>query len=208
MSNQNIINLNEEDLAITKRILLKEQNIRILASKYLDFMNHFNSFSRNEMTQILNEILNEIDLIEINVLKAENIQKLKQMDKIYHINISEKLSENISETKKEISEYNEKLIIAQKEKNDKIQYEEIGKIINGYDTQETLNQKINKVEKENKEILQKTELINNKLNVESNKMALLLSLVNDLKNNFDKDLDNIITIQEENINTNKRDLDS
>ena len=33
MSNQNIINQNEEDLAITKRILLKEQNIRILASK-------------------------------------------------------------------------------------------------------------------------------------------------------------------------------
>jgi hypothetical protein len=198
--------LNEEDLAITKRILLKEQNIRILASKYLDFMNHFNSFSRNEMTQILNEILNEIDLIEINVLKAENIQKLKQMDKIYHINISEKLSEEISETKKEIAEYNEKLLIAQKEKNDKIEYEEIGKIINGYDTQETLNQKINKVEKENKQILQKTEMINNKLNVESNKMALLLSLVNDLKNNFDKDLDNIITIQEENINTNKMDL--
>jgi hypothetical protein len=206
MSNQNIINQNEEDLAITKRILLKEQNIRILASKYLDFMNHFNSFSRNEMTQILNEILNEIDLIEINVLKAENIQKLKQMDKIYHINISEKLSEEISETKKEIAEYNEKLLIAQKEKNDKIEYEEIGKIINGYDTQETLNQKINKVEKENKQILQKTEMINNKLNVESNKMALLLSLVNDLKNNFDKDLDNIITIQEENINTNKMDL--
>ena len=206
MSNQNIINLNEEDLAITKRILLKEQNIRILASKYLDFMNHFNSYSRNEMTQILNEILNEIDLIEINVLKAENIQKLKQMDKIYHINISEKLSEEISETKKEIAEYNEKLLIAQKEKNDKIEYEEIGKIINGYDTQETLNQKINKVEKENKQILQKTEMINNKLNVESNKMALLLSLVSDLKNNFDKDLDNIITIQEENINTNKMDL--
>ena len=206
MSNQNIINQNEEDLAITKRILLKEQNIRILASKYLDFMNHFNSFSRNEMTQILNEILNEIDLIEINVLKAENIQKLKQMDKIYHINISEKLSEEISETKKEIAEYNEKLLIAQKEKNDKIEYEEIGKIINGYDTQETLNQKINKVEKENKQILQKTEMINNKLNVESNKMALLLSLVSDLKNNFDKDLDNIITIQEENINTNKMDL--
>jgi hypothetical protein len=158
------------------------------------------------MTQILNEILNEIDLIEINVLKAENIQKLKQMDKIYHINISEKLSEEISETKKEIAEYNEKLLIAQKEKNDKIEYEEIGKIINGYDTQETLNQKINKVEKENKQILQKTEMINNKLNCESNKMALLLSLVNDLKNNFDKDIDNIITIQEENINTNKMDL--
>ena len=208
MSNQNIINLNEEDLAITKRILLKEQNIRILASKYLDFMNNFNYYSRNEMTQILNEILNEIDLIEINVLKAENIQKLKQMDKIYHINISEKLSEEISETKKEIAEYNEKLIIAQKEKEDKIQYEEIGKIINGYDSQETLNQKINKIEKENKQILQKTKMINNKLNDESNKMALLLSLVNDLKNNFDKDIDNIITIQEENININKMDLDS
>ena len=189
MNEQNV--LNEEDSAITKRILLKEQNIRNLASKYLDFMNHFNTFSRNEMTQILNEILNEIDLIEINILKAENIQKL---------------SEDISETKKEISKYNEKLILAQKEKDDKIQYEEIGKIINKIDTQEILNQKINKVADENKRILQKTEMINNKLNCESNKMALLLSLVNDLKNNFDKDIDNIITIQEENINTNKMDL--
>ena len=53
MNEQNV--LNEEDSAITKRILLKEQNIRNLASKYLDFMNHFNTFSRNEMTQILNE---------------------------------------------------------------------------------------------------------------------------------------------------------
>ena len=171
-------------------------------------MNHFNTFSRNEMTQILNEILNEIDLIEINILKAENIQKLKQMDKKYHSNISQKLSEDISETKKEISKYNEKLILAQKEKDDKIQYEEIGKIINKIDTQEILNQKINKVADENKRILQKTEMINNKLNCESNKMALLLSLVNDLKNNFDKDIDNLITIQEENINKNNLDLDS
>jgi hypothetical protein len=206
MNEQNV--LNEEDSAITKRILLKEQNIRNLASKYLDFMNHFNTFSRNEMTQILNEILNEIDLIEINILKAENIQKLKQMDKKYHSNISQKLSEDISETKKEISKYNEKLILAQKEKDDKIQYEEIGKIINKIDTQEILNQKINKVADENKRILQKTEMINNKLNCESNKMALLLSLVNDLKNNFDKDIDNLITIQEENINKNNLDLDS
>ena len=206
MNEQNV--LNEEDSAITKRILLKEQNIRNLASKYLDFMNHFNTFSRNEMTQILNEILNEIDLIEINILKAENIQKLKQMDKKYHSNISQKLSEDISETKKEISKYNEKLILAQKEKDDKIQYEEIGKIINKIDTQEILNQKINKVADENKQILQKTEMINNKLNCESNKMALLLSLVNDLKNNFDKDIDNLITIQEENINKNNLDLDS
>ena len=208
MTNQNIINLNKVDLTITKRILLKRQNIRILASKYLDFMNHFNTFSRNEMTQILNEILNEIDLIEINILKAENIQKLKQMDKKYHSNISQKLSEDISETKKEISKYNEKLILAQKEKDDKIQYEEIGKIINKIDTQEILNKKINKVADENKQILQKTEMINNKLNCESNKMALLLSLVNDLKNNFDKDIDNLITIQEENINKNNLDLDS
>ena len=51
-------------------------------------------------------------------------------------------------------------------------------------------------------------MINNKLNCESNKMALLLSLVNDLKNNFDKDIDNLITIQEENINKNNLDLDS
>ena len=218
MNEQNVLNeedsaitkriLLKEQNAITKRILLKEQNIRNLASKYLDFMNHFNTFSRNEMTQILNEILNEIDLIEINILKAENIQKLKQMDKKYHSNISQKLSEDISETKKEISKYNEKLILAQKEKDDKIQYEEIGKIINKIDTQEILNQKINKVADENKRILQKTEMINNKLNCESNKMALLLSLVNDLKNNFDKDIDNLITIQEENINKNNLDLDS
>ena len=41
----------------------------------------------------------------------------------------------------------------------------------------------------NEKIINKTEKINKKLKEHSNKMALVVSLINDLKNNFDNDID-------------------
>ena len=68
--------ISSDDQVITRRIILKEHNIRKLATKFLDLMTKFKSLTRNEMVPILSEILNEIELIEISVLKAENIQKM------------------------------------------------------------------------------------------------------------------------------------
>lgn len=181
--------ISSDDQVIARRIILTDVNIRKLASKFLDLYSKFKSLTRNEMVPILNEILNEIELIEISILKAENIQKMKQIDKSHNTSIATQIENNITSILSEISNCNEKLLTSKKNKDYKIHCEEIAKMINNYDTKETLNTKIKSLEKENEKIIKKTEKINKKLKEHSNKMALVVSLINDLKNNFDNDID-------------------
>ena len=181
--------ISSDDQVIARRIILTDVNIRKLASKFLDLYSKFKSLTRNEMVPILNEILNEIELIEISILKAENIQKMKQIDKSQNTSITAQIDQNINSILKEISNCNDKLLTSKKNKDYKIHCEEIAKMINNYDTKETLNTKIKSLEKENEKIINKTEKINKKLKEHSNKMALVVSLINDLKNNFDNDID-------------------
>ena len=189
--------LNEDENFIINRIILKEMNIKKLTSKYLDFMNKFNNLTRNEMGNLLDQMINEIDLIEINLLKSENIQKLKDYDQKYLNNISKKIDENILQTKNEIQNYNKKLQESQEEKDYKIHCEEIAKQINEFDNLDNMNKKIEKTEEENKTILHKSKMIENRIENDSNKISLLISLVKDLKNGLDKDVNNIILEQEE-----------
>ena len=181
--------ISSDDQVIARRIILTDVNIRKLASKFLDLYSKFKSLTRNEMVPILNEILNEIELIEISILKAENIQKMKQIDKSQNTSITAQIDQNINSILTEISNCNDKLLTSTKNKDYKIHCEEIAKMINNYDTKETLNMKIKSLEKENEKIINKTEKINKKLKEHSNKMALVVSLINDLKNNFDNDID-------------------
>ena len=181
--------MSSDDQVIARRIILTDVNIRKLASKFLDLYSKFKSLTRNEMVPILNEILNEIELIEISILKAENIQKMKQIDKSQNTSITAQIDQNINSILTEISNCNDKLLTSKKNKDYKIHCEEIAKMINNYDTKETLNTKIKSLEKENEKIINKTEKINKKLKEHSNKMALVVSLINDLKNNFDNDID-------------------
>ena len=189
--------LNEDENFIINRIILKEMNIKKLTAKYLDFMNKFNNLTRNEMGNLLDQMINEIDLIEINLLKSENIQKLKDYDQKYLNNISKKIDENILQTKNEIQNYNKKLQESQEEKDYKIHCEEIAKQINEFDNLDNMNKKIEKTEEENKTILHKSKMIENRIENDSNKISLLISLVKDLKNGLDKDVNNIILEQEE-----------
>jgi hypothetical protein len=149
------------------------------------------------MGNLLDQIINEIDLIEINLLKAENIQKLKIYDQKYLNNISKKIDENILQTKNEIQNYKKQLQESKEDKSYKIHCEEIAKQINEYDNTEILKDKITKVEEENKKILHKSKMIDNRIENDSNKISLLVSLVKDLKNGLDKDINNIILEQEE-----------
>ena len=181
--------ISSDDQVSARRIILTDVNIRKLASKFLDLYSKFKSLTRNEMVPILNEILNEIELIEISILKAENIQKMKQIDKSQNTSITAQIDQNINSILTEISNCNDKLLTSKKNKDYKIHCEEIAKMINNYDTKETLNTKIKSLEKENEKIINKTEKINKKLKEHSNKMALVVSLINDLKNNFDNDID-------------------
>lgn len=81
----------EEENIIKNRILLRELSIKKLTNKYIDFLMKFNELARNEMVPYIKEILNEIDMINISLLKAENHLKLKEIDKNYHSSIADSI---------------------------------------------------------------------------------------------------------------------
>lgn len=181
------MNQNDEDISIKNRILLKDMNIKKLTMKCLDLLSRFNSLTRNEMSQILHEILNEIDFIEISILKAENIQKLKALDKEHFKTLSNEIQKDIYDISSDIIDCNKQLNQAKEEKDYKIHCEEISKIVNGYDTQECFNEQITALEMENDLIKSKTEFIYNQIHSKANKLSLLVSLVNELQKNIEKD---------------------
>ena len=184
----------DEEKAITNRISAKEKSIKDLTSKYLELIKKLNISTRNEIKSILDEILNEIDLIEINTLKAKNIEILRKNENKIYNEQKNKINDNINNTKEEIIKKKKELYETKKHKDYLIKCEDIAKQINEYDTPKIMNEKINLIEKENDNVLKNKKIIDDKLKTEEEKINTILNLLSDLKKSFP---------QNNNINNNK-----
>ena len=184
----------DEEKAITNRISAKEKSIKDLTSKYLELIKKLNISTRNEIKSILDEILNEIDLIEINTLKAKNIEILRKNENKIYNEQKNKINDNINNTKEEIVKKKKELYETKKHKDYLIKCEDIAKQINEYDTPKIMNGKINLIEKENDNVLKNKKIIDDKLKTEEEKINTILNLISDLKKSFP---------QNNNINNNK-----
>ena len=174
----------EEEEAINKRIIAKENNIKFLTLKYLELIKKLNTSARNEIKSTLDEILNEIDLIEIDTLKARNIEILKEREKNVFLNEKKTISKNINNTKDEIIQKKKELYESKRHREYLIKCEEIAKQINKYDTPNSLNEKIKSVGEENDNIIKNKEELDKKLKSDEDKINQILNLVSELKNSY------------------------
>ena len=189
----------EEEIAITNRISAKEINIKTLTSKYLELIKKFNISTRNEIKSILDEILNEIDLIEINTLKAKNIESLRKKENEIYSEEKNKISDEINIKKEEIIKKKKELYESKKHREYLIKCEDIAKEINEYDTPKIMNEKIEQIQKENDNLIKNKQDIQNKLNKEEEKINAILNLLSELKGSFPQN-NNINKANENNIN--------
>ena len=189
----------EEEIAITNRISAKEINIKALTSKYLELIKKFNISTRNEIKSILDEILNEIDLIEINTLKAKNIESLRKKENEIYSEEKNKISNEISIKKEEIIKKKKELYESKKHREYLIKCEDIAKEINEYDTPKIMYEKIELIQKENDNLIKNKQDIQNKLNKEEEKINAILNLLSELKGSFPQN-NNINKANENNIN--------
>ena len=174
----------EEERAITNRISAKEINIKALTSKYLELIKKFNISTRNEIKSILDEILSEIDLIEINTLKAKNIETLRKKENQIYSEEKNKISDEINNKKEEIIKKKKELYESKKYREYLIKCEDIAKEINEYDTPKLMNEKIELIQKENENILKNKQNIQDKLKKEEEKIINILNLLSKLKESF------------------------
>ena len=190
----------EEEIAITNRISAKEINIKALTSKYLELIKKFNISTRNEIKSILDEILNEIDLIEINTLKAKNIESLRKKENEIYSEEKNKISNEINIKKEEIIKKKKELYESKKHREYLIKCEDIAKEINEYDTPKIMNEKIEQIQKENDNLIKNKQDIQNKLNKEEEKINTILNLLSELKGSFPQNNNNINKTNENIIN--------
>ena len=174
----------EEDKALNKRVAAKGKNIKLLTTKYLELISKCNSATKNEMKNLLDEILNEIDLIEINTLKAKNIQILKEKERQLYLEEKNKISNNINNAKEEIIKKKKELYEAKNHREYLIKCEEIAKEINEFEPPKLLNEKIKEVSEENNKILKKKEEIDKNLKNNEEKINKILDIVSELKSNY------------------------
>ena len=173
----------EEDKAIKKRVIAKEKNIKLLTTKYLEFIKQFNIKTRNEMQSLLDEILNEIDLIEINTLKAKNIQIFKEKEKEIYLKEKNKINENINNAKDGIIKKKKELYETKKHREYLIKCEDIAKEINKYESPKILNEKIKEINEENNNLIKNKEEIDEKLKNNEDKFNKIMDIISELKNN-------------------------
>ena len=181
----------EEEKAIQKRIFAKEQNIKILTSKYFELMKKLKVAARNEMQTILDEILKEIDLIEISVLKAKNIEILKENEKKIYLDEKNKISNNINNSKEEIITKKKELYEEKKHREYLIKCEEIAKEINKYDPPKILNEKIKEIKGENNDIIKNKEELDRNLKNNEDKINKILEIITEVKSSFPQNNNNL-----------------
>jgi len=122
----------EEDEAIKARLNFKEQNIKKISAKYLELIAKFNSNQKPEAINLIKDIINELEFLEISVQKAENLEKLKEIDIPHHKDIGKKVENSRNEITKEIISLSACLKEEKKNKENKNNCEEIAKVINSY----------------------------------------------------------------------------
>ena len=181
----------EEEKVITKRIYAKEKNIKVLTTKYLELIKKFKVAARNEMQSILDEILKEIDLIEINTLKAKNIEILRENEKKIYLDEKNKISNNINNAKEEIIKKKKELYEAKKHREYLIKCEEIAKEINKYEPPKLLNEKIKEITKENAEIIKNKDELDKNLKNNEDKINKILEIVSEVKSSYSQINNNI-----------------
>ena len=181
----------EEEKVITKRIYAKEKNIKVLTTKYLELIKKFKVAARNEMQSILDEILKEIDLIEINTLKAKNIEILRENEKKIYLDEKNKISNNINNAKEEIIKKKIELYEAKKYREYLIKCEEIAKEINKYEPPKLLNEKIKEITKENSEIIKNKDELDKNLKNNEDKINKILEIVSEVKSSYSQINNNI-----------------
>ena len=177
----------DDEIILKNRIILRETYLKRLTSRYLELISKFNTLTRSEMAQHIKEILNEIDLIEISLIKAENLSQLRDFDMDYQKTLSQNLVQKVDSVKKEVQEGIIKLKGALEEKEYKIECEETSKIINSFRTREELGREISELQEEIQQIDNNEKVITNKLSSKKKKLSLLIKLINDLKSNSEEE---------------------
>lgn len=174
------MNQDEEDKHIKARISFRDNYIKRLANKYMELLSKFNTLTRNEIQRYSKEIIAEIENIEIQILKCETLDCLKEVDLKYHIDLAETLSDKIESSNEETEILKAKLKEVKKEKDYKLNCEEIAQVVNSYKSTDVMKAEISRLEDETERIEKQKTNLDSQMNQQAKRISLLVNLIDEI----------------------------
>ncbi|EGG14672.1 hypothetical protein DFA_10930 [Cavenderia fasciculata] len=187
--------IDEEEDILKRRLLLRENAIKRVFKKYLQFMsatadNSSNPQSIETCQNAYHSFIRELSSLELQIQKSTVISEINQNELKYYDELYSKREEEIESVKKEIQELKTRLIYEKIQRQYKEQYLALYKLINEKNTTDQTEKEIQQVKKELDAILDQNDTTSAKLDLRSKQFQLLLHTVQELEKSLDDEMVN------------------
>lgn len=146
--------LSEEKLTaiIQQRLSLKDFQLKRFIGKYLELLINFDKNEENSLDLLGKEALQELEMLEFQIMKAEMAHYIRLKDQSYYNELNSEISKEIAIVKAEIEEKQRILQLETEKKKIRCEYDLIAEEIIRYDEKKTMNERLCCIEEEIKDL--------------------------------------------------------
>lgn len=146
--------LSEEKLTsiIQQRLSLKDFQLKRFIGKYLEILINFDKNEDNSLDVLSKEALQELEMLEFQIVKAEMAHYIRLKDQSYYNELNNDISKEIAIVKTEIEEKQRILLLETEKKKIRTEYDLIAEEIIRYDEKKIMSERLQTIEKEIKDL--------------------------------------------------------
>lgn len=122
---------------------------------------------------------------EFAVIKSEYSAKMMKQEKKNYEIVSSKIDSSIVQTKKQIDESKEKLVLAKKIRKNRMEYDVLAKIISQQPDRRKTTEKLELLKKDLSELGSTRRQLETKMEIRKNEFAVLMRSIKELQNKLD-----------------------
>ncbi|KAJ6648876.1 THO complex subunit 7 like [Pseudolycoriella hygida] len=132
-----------------------------------------------------NRMLAQLVQCEFAVVKSEYSAKMMKLEKKNYEKVSSKIDLAIIQTKKQIDESKEKLVLAKKIRKNRMEYDVLAKIISQQPDRRKTTEKLRLLKKDLSELKSVRQQLESKMEVRKNEFSVLMRSIKELQNKLD-----------------------
>lgn len=130
-------------------------------------------------------MLSQLAQCEFAVIKSDYASKMMKQEKKNYEIVSSKIDSSIVQTKKQIEESKEKLVLAKKIRKNRMEYDVLAKIISQQPDRRKTTEKLEALKKDLHELGSTRRQLETKMEVRKNEFAVLMRSIQELQDKLD-----------------------
>ena len=168
---------NEEKITaiIQQRLAFKDTQLKRFISKYLEILTNFDKLNAEQLETSSKETLQELEILEFQILKAEMAHYIRIKDCNYYQDLNAEILSEVQLALKDIESAKKALELEGEKKRMKAEYDLIAEEIIKYEEKDIINEKVHTGEHEIKDLNE--EYLKNIQKIEIKEKELYLTVI-------------------------------